>query len=970
MAWTQLRRGALALVIASTLSACGGGVGNGGANPPPPTQNPPPTNPPPTDPPPTDPPPTDPPPTDPPPASRTIGGTVTGLSGSGLVLQNNGGDNLAIVGAGPFTFATSVTQGNAYTVTVLTQPSNPQQTCVVSNGGGTAGNANVTSVAIDCTTDTFNVSATVSGLTGAGLIITNGSDRINVGANGSYTFDTAVASGAQYNVLVDRAPVDPIQGCTVANGNGTITNADVTVAITCAGPFPTLAFSLNQGDGTLGSFAIDAATGQMRPRFVAKTGAAPAQLATYKPANGNQFSYVSNQDSDSVSAFALDPRSGALVEVAGSPFATGGDRPSQLTLHPTGPFLYAINQNSGDIAAYTINAETGVLTPIAPVTTGTSTPAFAIDPTGSFAYVAASGTGELYTYAIDPTTGALSEVPGSRVTIGTSFGGMALERDGRFVYAFNFADGEILAFAIDATTGVPTEITGSPFAVGANIRLLATHPNGQFLYAKRGPQTETAANGVAVFAIDGATGSLSEITGSPFESGVANPIALAFDRTGSKMYAGHLLIVGTPEINVRAYSVNPTTGALTTISGSPFAAPAFPLSLDVDGSDKYLYVAGVQTNQVTAYSIDSGDGSLLQLPNSPSNVGFNPFVVATEQDTTPLSLSSKFIYVTDPAGSIRSFNFASNGMLSPGAGSPVSATAPLGITLDPRGGYAYVADPGAGGVRVYSVDAGTGALTAIPSGDVDTGDDPQYVAIDPSGRFAYVSIPSATTIQKYTIGATGLWSSLVTTPTADDVQDLVITPNGRFLMTASATGTVVSTYTINASTGELSGPLTRDTGGQISSLAVDVTGKFAYVTDSVDGMLRQYSINAQTGALSPVATVDYTLDAIAGAPKGIAVDPKGSFVFTADSTGNTVSIFSIGSGTGALTYIDSFPVGADPIAVTTDYSGGFISVATSGGELSTFRIDRDTPSLELVDTETTGATITEPATVVTSSHSE
>ena len=216
-----------------------------------------------------------------------------------------------------------------------------------------------------------------------------------------------------------------------------------------------------------------------------------------------------------------------------------------------------------------------------------------------------------------------------------------------------------------------------------------------------------------------------------------------------------------------------------------------------------------------------------------------------------------------------------------------------------------------------------------------------------------------------------IWpSSLVTTTAADDVQDLAITPNGRFLLTASATGTVVRTYTIDASTGALGSALTLDTGSPISSLAVDVSGKFAYVTDSVAGMLRQYRINAQTGALSPIAAVDYTLESIAGAPQGIAVDPQGSFVFTADSTGNNVSIFSIGSGTGALTYIDSFPAGTDPIAVTTDYSGSFISVATSGGELSTFRLERDTPRLEPVDTETTGAAITEPATVVTSSHSE
>ena len=47
----------------------------------------------------------------PPPSSFKIGGTISGLSGSGLVLQNNGGDNLSVsAGATSFTFATAVTR--------------------------------------------------------------------------------------------------------------------------------------------------------------------------------------------------------------------------------------------------------------------------------------------------------------------------------------------------------------------------------------------------------------------------------------------------------------------------------------------------------------------------------------------------------------------------------------------------------------------------------------------------------------------------------------------------------------------------------------------------------------------------------------------------------------------------------------------------------------------------------------------
>src|SRR5208337_1343911 len=72
----------------------------------------------------------------------TIGGTVSDLSGGNLVLQNNGGNNLTVTTNGSFTFTTPIASGSTYSVTVLTEPSSPPQTCTVSDGSGTA-SANV-----------------------------------------------------------------------------------------------------------------------------------------------------------------------------------------------------------------------------------------------------------------------------------------------------------------------------------------------------------------------------------------------------------------------------------------------------------------------------------------------------------------------------------------------------------------------------------------------------------------------------------------------------------------------------------------------------------------------------------------------------------------------------------------------------------------------------------------------------------
>ena len=77
----------------------------------------------------------------------TIGGTVSGLTGT-VILQNNSGDSLSVAANGSFTFATPLADGATYNVTVRTNPSG--QTCTVANGTGTVHAANVTSVSVTC----------------------------------------------------------------------------------------------------------------------------------------------------------------------------------------------------------------------------------------------------------------------------------------------------------------------------------------------------------------------------------------------------------------------------------------------------------------------------------------------------------------------------------------------------------------------------------------------------------------------------------------------------------------------------------------------------------------------------------------------------------------------------------------------------------------------------------------------------
>lgn len=191
------------------------------------------------------------------PRTYALGGTVSGLEGTGLVVRSGAGEDLPISSNGSFAFQTALAAGTAYSVTVVQQPTSPSQACVVENGSGTMANAAVANVSVVCTTPPAGshlVTGTVSGLVGSGLVLNNfqgegpaghdaGEDLV-ISSTGGFVFPTAVPEGTRFTVTVKANPASPTQNCTVANGTALMGNADVTnVAVTCT----TAAFSI-RGD--------------------------------------------------------------------------------------------------------------------------------------------------------------------------------------------------------------------------------------------------------------------------------------------------------------------------------------------------------------------------------------------------------------------------------------------------------------------------------------------------------------------------------------------------------------------------------------------------------------------------------------------------------------------------------------------------------------------------------------------------
>ena len=164
----------------------------------------------------------------------TVGGTLTGLdAGSQLVLENHGANALTLTADGSFSFTTKVAFDGTYAVTVATEPSGA--ICTVQHGTGAGMTADVTSIAVTCSPNTFTLSGTLSGLTN-GMQVTlenNSADALTLSANGKFTFSTPVAYLGAYNVTVSGGPAG--QTCTVTNFQGTQVTRNVSnITVSCS----------------------------------------------------------------------------------------------------------------------------------------------------------------------------------------------------------------------------------------------------------------------------------------------------------------------------------------------------------------------------------------------------------------------------------------------------------------------------------------------------------------------------------------------------------------------------------------------------------------------------------------------------------------------------------------------------------------------------------------------------------------
>ena len=510
----------------------------------------------------------------------TIGGTVSGLTaGKQVTLNNNSANPTTVAANGTFTFSTPVAFGGAYAVAVGTQPVG--QTCTVANGSGTNVAANVTNVAVTCTTNTYTISGTVSGLvaTQGVTLANNGANSTVVNANGNFSFSVPVGYGTNYAVTVGTQPTG--ETCRITGGSGANVTANVSsVVVTCR---LALAYVVNSTDATVSQYSVGLDGGLTSIGAAVSTGGTNSNVIAVDPTG--RYAYVTNHGSGDITQFSINATTGALTSLG--LVSSGGPTPYSVAVDPTGQYVYVTNQDdptggASSVAQFKIGA-TGTLTPIGSgaVTLlnggATSVVAYQISISGIHAYVANrntdTGNGTIAQFDINPNTGALTW-SGPDVSTGAGSGslGIAINPVATFAYVDNFDVNTVSQFSINASTGRLTAIPANTLPTDVHPYPITISADGQFAY-----WANKANNSLSQSKIDPSTGSLGSGTNTTVTGG--HPQYVAIDPFSRYVYVVNFELAVDPGNTVSQYNIDLATGLLTPIAGPAVPTGAGPFSI-------------------------------------------------------------------------------------------------------------------------------------------------------------------------------------------------------------------------------------------------------------------------------------------------------------------------------------------------------------------------------------------------------
>lgn len=335
-------------------------------------------------------------------------------------------------------------------------------------------------------------------------------------------------------------------------------------------------------------------------------------------------------------------------------------------------FVYSINSTAATISRFLILSN-GQLSPQGSVASATQAWFGLASPDHKFLYVANKSAAQITVYTVDPTTGALAQIPSSPYSTLAAPHTLSMTPTGTILYVGhdNATVQGVTAFSVNASTGALTALNGGAaffVASGSSPGTVAVEPAGKHLYVG---STQPASANPYAFSLS-ESGALTLVSGSPFAT-IDDAIAVAVHPSGNFVYFGQYFNAAN---GVRAFSRDLATGRLQSIAGS-FATGSAPTNMAISANGAFLYVAPSVSNLV-GFKIDSTTGVLTPTPSSPYATAGGVQGVAIDETT-------KYVYTANSASNdINGFvvNPATGDLLTPTPGGPyATGVAPVHIVV-------------------------------------------------------------------------------------------------------------------------------------------------------------------------------------------------------------------------------------------------------------------------------------------------
>jgi 6-phosphogluconolactonase len=337
----------------------------------------------------------------------------------------------------------------------------------------------------------------------------------------------------------------------------------------------------------------------------------------------NHIAYVTLPGSGSVLLLQINGGNG-IVTVGGQTPPVEGTSPTGLALTPSRTFLYAINSQANSISIFSVASDGTLSLTGTPFAAGDGPNLAAIDPSGHYLLVTNNFSSNVSVYSINSSSGALSEVAGSPFFANANPTDILFTHSGQFVYVINAGIGTVTGFSFAG--GVLTPVPNSPVFSGKGAASLAVDTSDSYLYvvnasATNPPPYQATTGNISGFNIDPGTGALNPMLGSPFAAtNGSGPSAITIDPTGQFVYA----VTPGSSNSIWCFAITPTNGELIAAAGSPFSNAAGGLFALFDPSGRFLYIGSQSGTALQAYSYNVTTGAVTAVAGSPFSIGAEP----------------------------------------------------------------------------------------------------------------------------------------------------------------------------------------------------------------------------------------------------------------------------------------------------------------------------------------------------------